>query len=215
MRTENIEKKDAGFTLAELIVSFVILLILASLSVGGILAYQDYADYKRQNSYAQTLFSAAQTKLNGYSVWGQMEELKEAATYPLDLSMVTTPDGVLASESENGKNTKSGGVYYLTGNRESYELYCAGELAGKSDPASKSAQALYEIFDEFLFDDTILNACIALEYNPENGQVYSVLYSDKCSEFTYVGTTRDGRVNVLNRQEDYRNKYMIGYYGLD
>ena len=66
-------EKDCGFTLVEMAVSFVILLMLASLSVAGVLAYQDYADFKRQNSYAQTLFSAAQTKLIGYSVRGQME----------------------------------------------------------------------------------------------------------------------------------------------
>lgn len=215
MRTEKVTKKNAGFTMVELIVSFAIMMILVSLSVGGILAYQDYADYKRQNSYAQTLFSAAQTKLTDYSVWGQMEKLEEVALNPLDLGTVITPDGTLASESRNGENTKESGVYYLIGNRESYELYRSGELAGKSDPDSKSAQALYEILDEFLFDETILNACIAIEYSPENGQVYSVLYSDKCSEFTYVGTTKNGRVNILDRQEDYRNKYMVGYYGLD
>lgn len=215
MRTEKVTKKNAGFTMVELIVSFAIMMILVSLSVGGILAYQDYADYKRQNSYAQTLFSAAQTKLTDYSVWGQMEKLEEVALNPLDLGTVITPDGTLASESRNGENVKESGVYYLIGNRESYELYRSGELAGKSDPDSKSAQALYEILDEFLFDETILNACIAIEYSPENGQVYSVLYSDKCSEFTYVGTTKNGRVNILDRQEDYRNKYMVGYYGLD
>lgn len=215
MRTEKVVKKDAGFTLAELIVSFAVMMILASLSIGGILAYQDYADYKRQNSYAQTLFSAAQTKLTDLSVRGQREELEKAAINPLDLGTVITPDGTLASEKQNGESVKEGGVYYLLWNRKSYELYRSGELDGESDADSKSAQALYEILDEFLFDETILNACIAIEYNPGSGQVYSVLYSDKCNEFTYIGTTKDGRVNILNRQEDYRNKYMIGYYGID
>lgn len=215
MKTEKVDKKDAGFTLVEVAVTFAIMMILVSLSVGGILAYQDYADFKRQNSYAQTLFSAAQTKLTDYSVRGQMEKLKEAAAGPLDLQAVITPDGKAASEGKNGENTGNSSVYYLIANRESYELYHSGGLAGKGDPDSRSAQALYEVLDEFLFDETILNACIAIEYNPESGQVYSVLYSDKCSEFTYDGTTRNDRANILDRQEDYRNKYMIGYYGLD
>ena len=50
---------NKGFTLVELVVSFVIILILASLSIVGVLAYQDFADFKRQNSYAQTLFASA------------------------------------------------------------------------------------------------------------------------------------------------------------
>ena len=68
MRNKKGQDGDGGFTLVELVVSFVIMLMLVTLSVAGVLAYQDYADYKRQNSYAQTLFSAAQTKLTGYSV---------------------------------------------------------------------------------------------------------------------------------------------------
>lgn len=215
MRTENVKNKDAGFTLAELAAGFVIMMILVSLSVGGILAYQDYADFKRQNSYAQTLFLAVQTKLTDYSVRGQMENLREAAVYPLDLSRVITSDGESASESTALENRKEDGIFYLIGSRESYQRYQAGELEGKEDAESVSARALYEILDEFLFDETILNACIAIEYSPESGQVYSVLYSDKCSEFTYTDITKDGSVSVLNRQEDYRSKYMIGYYGLD
>ncbi len=99
MRNKKGQDGDGGFTLVELVVSFVIMLMLVTLSVAGVLAYQDYADYKRQNSYAQTLFSAAQTKLTGYSVRGQMKNLEDAAMEKLDLSMLITPDGSAASES--------------------------------------------------------------------------------------------------------------------
>lgn len=54
------KNNNKGFTLVELVVSFVIILILASLSIVGVLAYQDFADFKRQNSYAQTPFASAQ-----------------------------------------------------------------------------------------------------------------------------------------------------------
>ena len=54
----------------ELVVSFVIILILASLSIVGVLAYQDFADFKRQNSYAQTLFASAQQTITACSVRG-------------------------------------------------------------------------------------------------------------------------------------------------
>ncbi len=215
MRNKKQESGNKGFTLVEMVVSFVILLMLASLSVAGVLAYQDYADYKRQNSYAQTLFVAAQTKLTSYSVRGQIDRLNDAAVNTVDLGTILTPDGVSAAESQKGAAVKSGNVYYLVGDRESYEKYRAGEYQGKTDIESIGYRALYEIFDEFLFDKNVLNACIAIEFNPECAQVYSVLYSDKCSEFTYLAQNKNGRVNIQNRQEDYRSEYMIGYYGLD
>lgn len=215
MRNKKRQASNEGFTLVELVVSFVIMLMLVTLSVAGVLAYQDYADYKRQNSYAQTLFSAAQTKLTGYSVRGQMKQLEEAAADRVDLSLIVTPDGTPASESENAPLIKSGNIYYLIGDRDSYEKYRAGEYEGRNDRESRSYRALYGIFDEFLFDKSILDACIAIEFNSDNGQVYSVLYSDKCRKFTYLETNRNGRVNISDRQDDYRNEYMIGYYGLD
>lgn len=208
-------KSDKGFTLVELVVSFVIILMIAALSVVGVLAYQDYADYKRQNNYAETLFVAAQSQITGYSVRGQLKKLEAVSIDPLDLNEVTTPAGIMASESDNGQNAKQGEIYYLTGNREAYEAYQNGEYQNRTDVTSVCYQTLYDLFDGYLFDKSVLNASIAVEFNPAQGQIYSVLYSDKCGGFTYTDENKNGIVNVLNRQEDYRSEYMIGYYGLD
>lgn len=212
---EGTENSNNGFTLVELVVSFVIILMLASLSVVGVLAYQDYADYRRQNNYAETLFTAAQSEITGYSVRGQMKRLQSVALHKLSLNEVITPEGIRASESKNGANAKQGEIYYLTGTKETYTAYLNGEYENKSDADSMAYCALYGLFEEYLFDKTILNAAIAVEYNPVQGQIYSVLYSDKCGGFTYTGENKDGIVNILNRQENYRSEYMIGYYGLD
>jgi len=211
------EKKgpDSGFTLVELVVSFVLILMIAAMSVVGVLAYQDYADYKRQNSYAQTLFVAAQKELTAYSVRGQADRLEAVSVYPLDMNAVIIPAGVRASESEKKTNAKQGTIYYLTGNKEAYTAYLNGEYENRTDMTSVCYRTLYELFDGYLYDKSILNAAIALEYNPELGQVYSVFYSDKCGKFTYTEENKSGTVNILNRQEDYRSEYMIGYYGLE
>ena len=66
-----------------------------------------------------------------------------------------------------------------------------------------------------MVDKTILQGNVAVEYNPENGLVYSVLYSDKCGAFTYTGNTVNGVVNVLDRREQIRSEQMLGYYGVD
>ncbi|MBQ8596932.1 MAG: type II secretion system protein [Lachnospiraceae bacterium] len=207
--------QNSGFTLVELVVSFVIILMIAAMSVVGVLAYQDYADYRRQNNYAETLFVAAQSKVTGYSVRGQMKRLEAVAVNPLDMNTVITPEGIMASESDRATNIKQGTVYYLTGNKEAYTAYLNGEYENKTDMTSVCYQTLYDLFDEYLFDKSVLHATIAVEFSPEQGQVYSVLYSDKCGAFTYTEENKSGIVNVLNRQEDYRSEYMIGYYGLD
>lgn len=206
---------NKGFTLVELIVSFVILLILISTSIVGVLAYQDYADFKRQNSYAQTLFVAAQLTLTGYSVREEMDQINSVSDTPLLLDTVTTPSGEPANETSNGKSAKEDTIYCLTGTKETYEKYLAGEYKDKKDAESKSYQVLYDIFDEYLADKSILSAAVALEYNPEKALVYGVLYSDKNGSFTYTAANKDGRVNICDRQEDYRSEYLIGYYGLD
>ena len=59
MRIKENDRANAGFTLIELVVTFVIMIMLTSLSAAGLMSYQDYADYKRQNSYAQTLSDEA------------------------------------------------------------------------------------------------------------------------------------------------------------
>ena len=85
----------------------------------------------------------------------------------------------------------------------------------KKDMESRKYQVLYDILDEYLMDKSILSAAVALEYNPEKGLVYGVLYSDKNGLFTYTAANKNGRVNICNRQEDYISEYLIGYYGLD
>ncbi len=209
------KNKNKGFTLVELVVSFVIILMLASISLVGVLAYQDYADFKRQNSYAQTLFAAAQSKLTGYSVRGETGPLKEASDTVLMLDTIITPSGQTLREEREEEPAETGTVYCLTGTRETYQKYLAGEYRDKKDAESRGYQALYDVFDEFLMDKSILFAAIALEYDPENGLVYGVLYSDKNASFTYTAANKNGRVNICNRQEDYRSEYLIGYYGLD
>lgn len=215
MKIKDVDHRNAGFTLIELVVTFVIMIMLTSLSVVGLMSYQDYADDRRQNNYAQTLFLAAQTKLTAYSERGQLEALQEVSTNELPLHLVKIANGVTAEQCTTGTSVKSGTIYYLYGGKENYTAYCDGEYRGKADLQSRQYQALYDILDEFMVDKTILQGNVALEYNPENGLVYSVLYSDKCGAFTYTGNTVNGVVNVLDRREQIRSERMLGYYGVD
>ena len=156
-----------------------------------------------------------QTKLTAYSERGQLEALQEVSTQELPLHLVKIANGVVADQCETGASVKTGSIYYLYGGKENYLAYCEGKYQDKKDLASRQYQALYDILDEFMVDETILQGNVAVEYNPENGLVYSVLYSDKCGAFTYTGNTVNGVVNVLDRREQIRSERMLGYYGVD
>lgn len=209
------KNNDKGFTLVELVVCFAIILILASLSVAGVLAYQDFADFKRQNSYAQTLFASTQQKLTAYSVRGEMDELLAVSDTPLPLDTLITPSGLNADKAVSGSSAKEDTIYYLVGSKEAYEKYLKGEYRDKKDMESRKYQVLYDILGDCVMDQSVLSAAVALEYNPQKGLVYGVLYSDKNGSFTYTATNKNGRVNICDRREEYRSEYMIGYYGLD
>ena len=77
-RKLNIDNDNRGFTMVELIVTIVIIAIMAALTVGGILAWRDWADFNRENEYAETLFVAAQNQLNDYSADGRLEAMQKS-----------------------------------------------------------------------------------------------------------------------------------------
>ncbi len=53
--------------MVELLVTLAIMVVLAGVASMSLLAYNDYATFKRQNEYAQSLFVAAQNALTRYS----------------------------------------------------------------------------------------------------------------------------------------------------
>lgn len=217
MKTDKskLQNNNAGFTLVEMVCVFVIMVMLAAMSIVGMLAYQDYADFKKVNTYAQTLFNAASAKMTDYSVHGMLDEMPTDISNEVDLTTVLTPNGEVASESDNGLYAKYHKVYYLTGNEETYEAYVSGAYTGKKDFESRSKVALYELFDEFITDKSILRGTILVEFNPTDGLVYSVFYSDKCKSFSYFSDSEDGIVNVLDRSEGVRSEWMVGYFGVE
>jgi prepilin-type N-terminal cleavage/methylation domain-containing protein len=65
---------NKGFTLVELIVVLVLLLILLGLSIAGILTWQDWSRFKKENTGAETIFYAAQNQLSELSATGVYKE---------------------------------------------------------------------------------------------------------------------------------------------
>ncbi|MCD2492420.1 discoidin domain-containing protein [Lacrimispora sp. NSJ-141] len=217
-----------GYTLVELIVVIVILLILAGATVFGITRWLSFTDFKRQNEYAQTIFVAAQNQLTEYSENGRLSELQAAVSdeageyeHVLDVTKLKGMDGEPYKLSEvwpeSDKDTTrpnasryQGEICSLIGTKEDYQNYLAGN-------AGKEMTALYDMLSAYLYDTSILNAAVCVEFTPEDGQVFAVLYSDKSTGFEYNPDNKAKRntVDISNRKSDYRKARMIGYYGVD
>ncbi|MBR4580866.1 MAG: prepilin-type N-terminal cleavage/methylation domain-containing protein, partial [Lachnospiraceae bacterium] len=70
---KRIEQNDKGFTLVELVVVLVIMVILLSLTIFGGLAWQDWTKFKHENAVAEDIFFVAQNQLTELDNSGALE----------------------------------------------------------------------------------------------------------------------------------------------
>lgn len=253
-------KSGRGFTLVEMVVTIVVMTIVASLSVFGLIKWQEWSEFKKVNEYAQTLFIASQNQLAEFGANGRLSEMKESLSGgrydDLDtgdkvygsvglnitdsLSQITDPEGNAYSlekvfPESSGKKAQSlyqDEIISLRAETGEYLQYLENPGAMKEN--NPEAYWVFELLGSYVYDTSILNgsvgkdgsgngAAICVEITPEDGQVFSVLYSDRNDRFIYStipgdknGNAGDKRTaDISNRTEDYRKEHMVGYYGVD
>ncbi len=141
-------------------------------------------------------------------------------------------NGALYPESGNtNASLYQGEIVALRAHSGEYAQYLADPQGLKSsDP---DAYWVFELLASYVYDISVLNgtkqadgsgngAAICVEVAPDDGQVVSVLYSDKNDQFIYKGLAdpdgtaeSSGIVDIANRTESYRNERMVGFYGVD
>ncbi len=233
------QKKNMGFTMTEMIVVICIVLILSGILAFSIGRWIDWADFKKQNENAQTLYLAAQNQMTEYSAHGRLEDIVQGPMADndkvykniLDFTEETIIDSkgnpvnkedlwpASKDKAPSAKNKYIGTVCYVMGTADDYAAYVSDPEDFKKDKPEVSM--MYDVLTPYLYDPSILSATICMEFTPEEGQVYSVLYSDyKADEnipFTYKANQKreDGQVSIDDRRGDYRKDRMVGYYGVD
>ncbi len=242
-KERNFIRDRRGFTVVELVVVIVIIAIVAGLAVTGILAWRDWADFISENEYAETLFVAAQNQLNDYSADSRLDamqmvllgdnkddsskELTAAdraydVTYSVGTNLNLTDIGYSEDELNDiwnrDSNTYRDRILSIRAKKGQYSDYENGTLTETDE-----AYWVYTLLSSYVYDTGILNdAAICIEFTPADGQVFSVFYSDKNSEYTYVDlpgevSESDTAYDIRkpNREEKMRQKRKVGYYDVD
>ncbi len=119
--------------------------------------------------------------------------------------------------SNNDASNQKATIVRLVAEKGDYDKYLI-ERAGKTHEGtalSAGTTLLFDIVSPYLADTSVLNGCIALEFSPEAGQVFSVCYSDVASKFEYTNSTSGGTVGIIDRRIQTRKEHMVGYYSAD
>ncbi|MBQ9865927.1 MAG: prepilin-type N-terminal cleavage/methylation domain-containing protein [Lachnospiraceae bacterium] len=213
---------NAGFTLVEMIVVLVIMVILLSLSVGGIMAWQDWSKMKQLNANAESIFVAAQTQLSDYSASGSLErEVKEALDKSSNAIWITENGGegsIAISELEDpdGNNYvwknvwktgySQGTIVSVSSNPGDYQAFL-----DQDESLDKGTALLFKLITAYIYDKAVLNnGSIVMEFSPDAAQVLAVCYSSN-SPLSY---SEDDGICIKRRREDIRNELALGYYGV-
>lgn len=231
-----------GFTLVELIVVLTISTILLGLTALGIIAWQDWSTFNKQNEYAQSLFVAAQNQLTEYGSNGKLESVANEMIDPTDHSVVvgkeltkTILEEMVIGEKEDGSvahysydaiwpesvakekpELYQDKIVAITADATQYTSYLEDPIAFKKDRKNEQAYWVFELLGEYIYDSSILEkGAISIEFTPEDGQVFAAFYSEKNQHFMYEGEAADGIANLCDRSGSARRKKMVGFYGVD
>lgn len=214
-------RSNRGFTLVEMIVTMMLLSILLTILVMGLMAWQDWSDFNQANEYAETMFLAAQNQLSEYNANGTLEDFakqtKNFSPAEVKLDSIYYEEGQAYSDDSVWVTVNKGTLVSVRANKGDYSLYAAGK-----NTTSPTAPIVYQLLQGYLYDTSILNDAICVEFSLEDGQVFSVLYSAKSNgdeveifEYDNDNDSLRGSVNIATRYDSYRKDRMIGYYGVD
>lgn len=186
-----------GFTLTEVCVTLVILVVLAAIAIPMGIKYQKLAEFRKNESNAKTVYLAAESALTWYRSSGQWE----------DFFREVVRDGMCNDTFEEEESEKNGRIYAITLNSKS---------AGEKSP---SQELVRKLLSDSIYDKDFLDAAIAVEIDIETGQVYSAFYATRCKSLSYGDTSQEGIQSISakgeNRIYGSRRQRLLGYYSTE
>ena len=195
-----------GFTLVELVVTLIILSILFAIAVPSLLGYIHLSQFRKNESYAKTMYLSAESELTYLRTGGEWESFCSKVK----------KEGVLNQSFDESDEDRKKLVGRIYGIRLDAGEYAEGELSG--DGALVGA-----LLSQDTYDKSVLNAAICIEIDVESGQVYSVFYGTNCKGL-YYGSNEDSKpadmsgswldIDYSKRGRDTRREERLGYYSV-
>lgn len=198
--------RKGGFTLVELVVTLVILSILFAIAVPSLLGYIHLSQFRKNESYAKTMYLSAESELTYLRTGGEWESFCSKVK----------KEGVLNQSFDESDEDRKKLVGRIYGIRLDAGECAEGELLG--DGALVGA-----LLSQDTYDKSVLNAAICIEIDVESGQVYSVFYGTNCKGL-YYGSNEDSKpadmsgswldIDYSKRGRDTRREERLGYYSV-
>lgn len=186
-------RRSSGFTMVELMVVLAIMAILAALVGGGLIAYTRLARFEKNEANARTLFQTAQIALTRRDTAGELDDFRQKVLLNGQAGAHFDPAAQKADEL----------------NKNIYALYY-----DKVTDADSDNELLRELLDDYIYDDSLLNAAICVEIDAASGQVYSVFYDTNADKLRFGKT--DGATDIYDRSYDHRrHDSLVGYYSAE
>ena len=172
-----------------------IMAILFGIAIPGLSAYIHLSQFRRNDSYAKTLYLAAESSLTYHRTGGDWE----------DLALDIEQQGTQSFPDDDEKQS----IYALRLDPGEY-----GEETKSGDGA-----LVTELLDTDIYDKSMLDAAICLEIDITSGQIYSVFYGTNCDGlyYSHEGGDHAGQLCIDGDKRDYdkRKAERLGYYSVE
>ena len=195
-------KNSNGFTMAEMLITVAIIVILCGFGFVAVIAHQRNLKRMEMDETAQEIFIAAQNHLTAAEANGQWDAFlkKTSGTNSEAARGVELANGPAGYDKTSDKDAASRKFYSFT---------------TESDEAvQKGAVSL--ILPEGSIDETLRGHHFYVEYDAASGTVYGVFYTDADHEITADDAEKVSRTDP-NARRDYKDangkRTIIGYYG--
>ena len=195
-------KNSNGFTMAEMLITVAIIVILCGFGFVAVIAHQRNLKRMEMDETAQEIFIAAQNHLTAAEANGQWDAFlkKTSGTNSEAARGVELANGPTGYDKTSDKDADSRKFYTFT---------------TESDEAVQQG-AVSLILPEGSIDETLRGHHFYVEYDAISGTVYGVFYTDADHAITAEDAGKVSRTDP-NARRDYKDengkRTIIGYYG--